>query len=94
MPSNWTALKCEGCGNPLEPLARNDSGLILFDSAAAVEELQEVMEAMKSDKRSFSSIPIVGGDTKFELIKSPLADLLKCTSCGMLYERNANASRD
>jgi hypothetical protein len=89
MPSGWTALKCEGCGDPLEPLSGGFPALLHVDSMEVAEELQRGLSRLQEYEVSYSSIPIVGGDFQMEIVRSPLADLLKCTSCGMLYERES-----
>lgn len=90
MQSNrWTPLKCEGCGNPLAPLA-SVSGLIHLHSAEAVQALAEAVKEAEMKEGRYSHLPIIGGDFHVEVIRSPLADLLRCTNCGMLYERETD----
>ena len=90
MPSNWTALKCEECNNPLEPLAGEGlPRLIRIDSSEAAKQMIEALHDAESGPHE-RGVLIVGGNGEMEMIRSPFADLLKCTSCGLLYERKSN----
>jgi hypothetical protein len=92
MPNNWTALKCEECENPLEPLILEGPRLICLDSEQDVQRLVEaIKESCANHPRPPNSILVLGGEMQIEVVKSPLADLLRCTSCGLLYERRVTS---
>lgn len=89
MPDGWTALKCEGCGNPPEPLS-DMRGIIHLSSRDAVEALTEAVQRARMDEGKYNRMPVIGGDFHVEMVDNPLAGMLRCTSCGLLYEKGSD----